>query len=58
MAMNCNIVHDNNIKHIIMYILLYYTILYYTILPYIIEICKHNTILFYKWDHMYPGWSS
>ena len=30
--MNCNIVHDNNIKHIIMYILLYYTILYFHIL--------------------------
>ena len=51
--MNCNIVHDNNNKHIIMYT----TLLYYTILPYIIKICKHNTILFYKWDHMYPGWS-
>ena len=46
--MNCNIVHDNNNKHIIMYT---------TILPYINKICKHNTILFYKWDHMYPGWS-
>ena len=51
--MNCNIGHDNNNKHMIMYT----TILYHTILPYIIEICKHNTIIFYKWDHMYPGWS-
>ena len=49
--MNCNIVHDNNNKHIIMYTI----ILYFHVL--IIEICKHNTMLFYKWDHMYPGWS-
>ena len=34
MNCTCNIVHDNNIKHIIMYILLYYrpTILYFHIL--------------------------
>ena len=33
--MNCNIVHDNNIKHIIMYMLLYYYtihVLYFHIL--------------------------
>ena len=41
---NCNIVHDN------------YNVSYYAILLCIIDVCRHNIILFYKWNPMYPGW--
>ena len=47
----CNMFHNNNITHIVMYT----TMLYFHAC--IIDVCKHNIILFYKWDHMYPGWS-
>ena len=46
--MDCNIVHDNNIKHIILYILLYYTILYYTILYFHILLRFANITQFYS----------
>ena len=44
---NYNTVHNNNNTHIVIY----------AILPCISDVGRHNIILFYKWDHMYPGWS-